>query len=297
MPPKKTKKAPEQEEIESTQTPTTSESLAAKTVTRLAPAKISPTNPEDFIRSLNTAVANVQALFQLRDNLFQEITNLKAELEVAQEMKLEKGNLEALKREQDLFDYEFSIKKSRLEKELDLLETERKERLERLEEEHKERLKTQADAQTLKLRLEKEDHERKLKLEREDCERARAQFDREAKEFAENVKRFEAERVKLRESLIEELNRQNAHEQEVARLNHQKELELLKGELKLETANRAKFEMLLKETREQNEKLAEQLASLSREALVSASTASMANKLKDLVTQLAQGTGSPVRTN
>lgn len=256
--------------------------------------------PENIIGALNSAVANVNALFQLRDGLNAEICSLKEELALGCDVKIEHDKLNSLKREQDEFVYEFQIKKNRLEQELKELEDDSRKKLKRDEEEHKTKLaeqveeqkaqlKAQQDTQNLKLKLDREDHERRIKLEREDWQREQTQFAAEKVGFGSRQKALEEKTATLREELKKELDRDNAHAIEVLKLNHQKETELLKSELKLEQAHRVKFEVLLKETRELNEKLSEQIATLSREALSSASTSSMASKLKDIVTQMAGG--------
>lgn len=245
---------------------------------RTIPLKATPITPEEFIGNLNNAVSNVTAIFQLREQLLAEVGLLKEELAIGREMKLEKAKLESLKREQDEFLYEFQINQSRLEREL-------KEK----EEEHKVCLKAEADAQVLKLKLDREEQTRLLKREREDWEREKAQLALEKESFAKQQKAFESERTALRAKLTEELNRDNAHAVELLKLNHQKDIEVLNGELRLEKANFQKFEIMLKEAREQIEKLSNQLTVLSKDALASASTASVASKLKDIIGQLPLG--------
>lgn len=251
--------------------------------------KLAPTTAEDFVRVLNTAVTNVHAVFQLRDQLHTELDALKAQLGLGRAMLLDHDRLRTMKQEQEIFDYEFGVKKERREKELDQMEEERRERWEAVEEEQKEKLKTVADAQALKLRLEREEHERRLQLEGEDGARLRGQLERERQDFVVQQQAFDAERTRLRETLVNELNKENVHAQEVATLQYQRELELLKGELKLEQANRQKFETLLQEAKSQNDRLTDLLSQLSREALASASSAAMAAKLKELVSESRSG--------
>ena len=283
---------------------TEEKSEAVLTDVAVAPAKvvpatrIGPATPEEFIRALNAAVANVQGLFQLRETLQQDLADLKQALQCGQEMKLERDKLAVCQRELEEFEYAFSVRKERREKELDQLEEERKSHWQQTEEEQKERLKSQVETQTLKLRLEKEDHERRLKLERDDLQRSLNQFEIEQKAFATSQADLEVERARIREQLTQDLNRDYVHAKEVAELHHQREVELLKGEIKAANATIAKLESLVQETREQNEKLAEQMANLSREALASANTAAMAVKLKDLVAQMTtSGAASGPRAN
>lgn len=298
MPVKRTKKAAGGA-AESVQIPLTEETRPQPKTTREDRfSRETSLTAKDFVGALNTAVSNVQSLFQLKEQLTSEIDDLKAQLKVGADMKLEQENLQDLKREEEIFEYEFSLKKERLEKELALLETDKKKKFQEMEEEQKEKLKTQAETHALKSKIEKEEYERKQKLEREDFQRELAQLEKNKKTFEAQQKDFEAEKTRLRDTLVKELNRDNTHEKELLKLNHQKEIEVLKGELKLVESARIKFETLLQETRLQNEKLSEQLSQLSREALTSASNASMAVKLKDIVSQLAQGpSGTSARVN
>lgn len=73
------------------------------------------------------------------------------------------------------------------------------------------------------------------------------------------MKNFDKERENLREVLSKDLSREALHQKELLTLKHQKALELLRSKLKLEQANRAKFETLLQESKVQSEKLAERL--------------------------------------
>lgn len=203
-----------------------------------SPSKVAHITPENVIGALNSAVAGINSVFQLRDQLQAEVNVLKGELSIGNDVRIESGRLLALKREQEDFLYEFETRKSRLERELKETEEECKNRLKdeekdhsnklaALSEEQKVQLKSEVNIHILKLKQEREDHERKIRLEREDVQR--------------------------------------------------------------EQAHRAKFEIMLKDSREQNEKLSEQLTTLSREALSSASTSSMASKLKDIVAQMSGG--------
>lgn len=268
-------------------------------------SKVVHITPENVIGSLNSAVAGINSVFQLRDQLQTEVNVLKEELSIGNDIRIESGRLDAIKREEEEFLYDYQIRKTRSERELKEMEDDQKNRLNTEEEEHankltsqaeeqKTQLKIEANAHALKLKQEREDHERRIKLEREDIQREQAQLAQEKTLLAQEQKKLEALRTSLKDELAKELNRDNAHAIEVLKLNHLKELELVRGELKLEQAHRVKFETLLKEAHEQNEKLSEQISSLSKEALSSASAASMAAKLKDLVSQMA---GNPSRTN
>lgn len=266
---------------------------------RTLPTKVVHIEPQEIIGSLNNAVAGVNAVFQLRDNLINEVGQLKEELGIAKDVRVEESKIESLKREQENFKYDYSLRKERLEKDLERLEEERRERIGKMEEDAKANLKTQSDDQTtklktqlaehvLKLKTERDEHERKIKLEREDFDREKTLFAQERTAFEISVKSFEAEKEKIRERLALELNRDNEHHVKVAALNHQKEVEILRSELKLEQANRSKYEVMLTDSRVQNDKLGEQLSTLSREALASASSSSMAGKLKDIISQMTQ---------
>lgn len=258
--------------------------------------KITHITSEDFINALNNAVTNVTAIFQLRDQLQTEVAAFKDELEIGREMKLEQSKLETLKREQEEFQYDFQIGKTRLDHELNETEEAHKEKLDRQQEEQKSKLKSETEGHTLKLKLEKEEQERALKREKEDWEREKAQLALEKKAFEESRKALEADRTALRGVLIQELNKDNAHAIEILKLNHQKEVELFNGEIKLERANLSKFETMLKEARVQIEKLSNQLTELSKDALASASTSSVASKLKEIISQMPIG-GSTTRVS
>lgn len=248
--------------------------------------KQNPVTTDEFIGALNNAVSNITAVFQLRDQLQWEVATLKDELTIGKEIRLEKDRLETIKREEDEFLYEFQIKKTRMERGLNEDEERHEEGLAQQVEEQRASLKMEADAQVLKFKLEKEDQTRILKREREDWEREKSQWITEKAAFDAKKELLEDERTTLREKLAMELNRDNAHAIEVLKLNHQKDIELLKGELNLEQAHRSKFETMLKEAKDQIEKLGDQLSTLSREALASASSASVASKLKDIVGQM-----------
>lgn len=262
------------------------------------PARIVHVEPSEIISSLNGAVSSVNSLFQTRDNLIAEIAGLKEEIGTAKEVRVEVARVEALKRDQENFQYDFSLRKQRMEQDLERLEEERREKIARMEDETKEKLKAEADEQALKiktqlaehvlkLKTERDEHERRIKLEREDFERARSLFEQEKMAFDERAKVFEGEKLAVRERLVAELNRDNEHQMKVAALNNQREVEILRSQLKLEQSNTVKFETLLTDSRAQNDKLGEQLSTLSREALASASSSAMAVKLKDIVSQLS----------
>ncbi|MBI4367068.1 MAG: hypothetical protein HY543_09640 [Deltaproteobacteria bacterium] len=146
------------------------------------------------------------------------------------------------------------------------------------------------------MKVEREEHDRRLKLEREDFQRIKGQLEIERTAVAERCTAVETEKAALRESLAQELNRDNAHRLEIEQLRHQRDLDMIRGELTLEQAHRAKYEQLLQEARQQNERLAEQLTVLSREALASAGNAAMASKLKEVVGQLSTGSGGASRS-
>lgn len=270
-----------EDEVECDATP-----KASPAPSRPLSTKQNPVTTDEFIGALNNAVSNITAVFQLRDQLQWEVAALKDELAIGKEIRLEKDRLETVKREEDEFLYEFQIKKTRMERDLKEDETRREEGLAQQAEEQRTSLKMEADAQALKLKLEKDDQVRILKREREDWEREKSQLVVEKGAFDAKQKLLEDDRTTLREKLAKELNRDNAHAIEVLKLNHQKDIELLKGELNLEHAHRAKFETMLSEAKEQVEKLGDQLSTLSREALASASSASVASKLKDIVSQM-----------
>lgn len=272
---------------------------------RTAPVKAAHVEPPEIISALNDAVSGINGVFQMRDALMAELFECKVELGIAGEVRLEQARIEALKREQENFQYDFNLRKARLEQDLERLEEERREKIQGMEEEartrlkadaddHAARLKAQAAEQALKLKTEREDHERRIKLEREDFERERALFDQERKAFESRLESFEAERSAMRDRLVAELNRDNEHQLKINALNHQREVEILKSQLKLEQANGGKFETLLSDSRTQNDRLAEQLSTLSREALASASSSAMAVKLKEIISQFNPG-GSPSR--
>lgn len=260
-------------------------------------ARATHVEPHEIIAALNNAVSGVNAVFQLRDGLMAEVAEIKNELGIAKELRVEHARIEALKREQESFQYDYNLRKARLEQELDRLEEERQEKIGKMEEDAKDklkadaedhavRLKVQAAEHALKLKTEREDHDRKIKIEREDFERAKSAFEGERSAFDVRLKSFEAEKATVRERLVAELNRDNEHQLKVSALNHQREVEILKSQLKLEQANAGKFESLLNDSRVQNDKLADQLSTLSREALASASSSAMAVKLKDIISQM-----------
>lgn len=265
---------------------------------RVVPQKVLHVTAENIIGALNSAVADVNAVFQLRDHLQMEVNILKDELAIGRETRIENDRLGNVKREQEEFLYEFQIRKTRLERELKDLEDEQAARLKKEDEEHADRLKSaleehkgqlkaEAVVQSQKLKQEREDHERKIKLEGEDMKRERSQLESEVNLIADERKKVEQARASLREELAKELNKDNEHALEVLKLNHLKEMEIVKAELRLEQASRTKFEAMLQESKKHIEKLNEQIATLSREALASASSASMASKLRDIITQQA----------
>lgn len=274
-------------------------SAKAAPVARTAPAGVKAVHiePSEIISSLNNAVSGINAVFQARDSLVAEVAELKNELAIAKDVRVERARIEDLKREQENFEYDFKLRKERMENELERFEEERREKIGRMEEEARDKIKADADdqaakiknqvvEQALKLKTEREDHERKIKLEREDFDRAKNIFELEKVAFDTNLKNFEAEKAAMRDRLVSELNRDNEHQIKLNSLNHQREVEILKSQLKLEQANAGKFEGLLTDSRAQNEKLSEQLSTLSREALASASSSSMAVKLKEIISQM-----------
>lgn len=249
------------------------------------PIRRGPVSSQEFVRLLNQAVADVHAIFQSRERLQEEIATLRTQLQIGEELRLEKEAVEQVRRQKEVLEYEFATKRERLEKEL-----------QEREDEEKEKWKAQADGQVLKLKIEREEQDRRLKLEREDFHRIKEQLEVERTTIVERFKTVEMERAALRESLVQELNRDNAHRLEIEQLRHQREVDIVRGELTLEQAHRAKYEQLLQEARQQNERLAEQLTVLSREALASAGNAAMASKLKEVVGQLSTGSGGASRS-
>lgn len=232
---------------------------------RAATVKAAHVEPGEIVAALNEAVSSINVVFQMRDQLMAQVDALKEELKIGGDMRIEQARLDDLRRRQDNYTYDYETRKKRLEEEL-----------ETREKEHVARLK-----------MERQDHERMLKLEREDFDNERKSFEGERAAFEKRAKEFEQERQKMKERLVEELDRDNAHQMKVVSLNHQNEIEQLKGSLKLQEAHGMKYETLLTEARTQNDKLAEQLSTLSREALASASSSTMASKLQEIVSKMS----------
>ncbi len=249
----------------------------------LAKKKVTSLQPTEIIDVLNNTVSSLNNIFQKRDQLFLEVEQLKQELNIGNEMRLEEARLKALKREQEEFNYQFNIKKKRMEDELVNLEKSTRAQVEQLAENKENKLAAKEAEHAQRLRNEKEEHQRVLKNEKEDFEREKKLFENEKAVFKLEQKALAEEKEKMRERLIAELNMENEHRIKLADLDHQKQQEILQSELKLEKAHRSKFETLLAEAKQHNEKLAEQISGLSKEALASASSSNINARLKEII--------------
>ncbi|MBI4367067.1 MAG: hypothetical protein HY543_09635 [Deltaproteobacteria bacterium] len=82
------------------------------------PIRRGPVSPQEFVRLLNQAVADVHAIFQLREQLQEEIATLRTQLQIGEEFRLEKEGVEQVHRQKEVLEYEFATKRERPEREL-----------------------------------------------------------------------------------------------------------------------------------------------------------------------------------
>ena len=247
----------------------------------------------DFLTRVNQTVSLVHSLFQDRDSLLREIELFKAQLGIAKEIALERQLVVSMQREKEAFLYQWEREKLHKQQELDESQKSSEASLKKREDEQRLKIARENEEHAAQLKRAEEDQNRRLKVEREDFERLKNQFAEERAALKREQEAFKKEREDVQKRLLTELNVENKHAREVMELNHQRELAVLRGELELERSAKGKQEASLKEAYVQVERLNAQMSQLSRDALTSASSSAMVNRLEEMVTQI---TGNPRKT-